>query len=807
MRVSFKWLQEYVDIDVSPAELAESLTLAGLAVEAMEEPGKGIEKVYTGKIIKIDAHPNADKLVICQLTLGGEEQTQIVTGAPNVREGHVVPVAVVGAKLAGGLTIKKAKLRGVESRGMLCSGGELGLDPDMLPEEQQHGVMILPADTPIGVDVKPLIGLDDVILELELTPNRGDCMSMLGVAREVAAILQKPLKMPAMQFSETPPGPEDSVRVDIDDPDLCPRYVARLLKNVQVGPSPTWMQQRLRAAGVRPISNVVDVTNYVMMEMGQPLHAFDYHKLKDGHIIVRRAAPGEIIISLDKAERKLAPDMLVITDPNGPVAVAGVMGGLESEVTKDTTAVLLESAYFKPASIRRTSRDLGLRSESSSRFEKGIDLTGCPRAADRAAALLAQMGAAQVAAMVVDNYPAPLAEKNVLVRPDRVNRLLDTELSAAEISQLLTRLHFKVREDDHGLLVNVPGHRPDVGIEADLIEEVARLYGYNRVKNTLPTGVITQGARTYAQKLAIGVKDFLARSGFNEIITYSFINTRVFDRLGLPEDSPYRNVVPLQNPLSEEQAVMRTLLFPGLLDVLQRNSNRRVKNSAVFELGRVFYPREGEPLPEEVPVLAAAVIGVTRGGWNAQPVPMDFYFLKGVLETLLAYVGVKDVTYVPAADIKGFHPGRVATVQAGDVELGVIGELHPDVQENYDLDQRVMVMELNFHRLTQVAGTPKKYQPLPKFPGVERDLAVVVRQDIPAQKIIEKIYRAGGAILRDVQVFDIYRGEQFASGQHSMAFALKFQAGDRTLTDEEVAKRTDTIMDALQRDFGAVLRK
>lgn len=807
MRVSFKWLQEYVDIDVAPEALAESLTLAGLAVEGMEEPGKGIEKVYTGKILKIDAHPNADKLVICQVKVSEGEQTQIVTGATNVREGQVVPVAVVGAKLAGGLTIKKAKLRGVESRGMLCSGEELGLDPDMLPEDQRHGIMILPAGTPVGVDVKPLIGLDDVIMELELTPNRGDCMSMLGVAREVAAILQKPLKMPNADFLAIPPGPEDRVRIDIDDPDLCRRYVARLLKNVKVGPSPVWMQQRLRAAGVRPISNVVDVTNYVMMETGQPMHAFDYNKLKDGHIIVRRAVKGETIISLDKVERKLTPDMLVITDPNGPVAVAGVMGGLDSEVTGDTTAVLLESAYFKPVNVRRTSRNLGLRSESSSRFEKGIDLTGCLRAADRAAALLAQMGAAEVVDLVVDCYPAPAVDKTVLLRPDRVNQLLDTELTTDEISALLTRLQFKVREENNGLLVTVPGHRPDVSIEADLIEEVARLYGYNRVKNTLPTGVITQGARKYDQRLAINVKNFLARSGFNEVITYSFVNVRVFDRLGLPEDSPYRSVVSLQNPLSEEQAVMRTLLFPGLLEVLQRNSNRRVKDGAVFELGRVFYPRPGETLPEEVPVLAAAVTGVTPGGWNARPALMDFYYLKGVLEALLAHIGVKDVAYIPATGKNAFHPGRVASVLAGDVELGIIGELHPDVQENYDLDQRVTVMELYFHRLTRFSGAPKQYRPLPKFPGVDRDLAVVVRQDIPARQIIKTIYQAGGSILQDVQVFDLYRDEHFAPGEHSMAFALKFQAADRTLTDEEVAKKTEAIIQALQRDFGAVLRK
>jgi phenylalanyl-tRNA synthetase beta chain len=809
LRVSYKWLREYVDLDgITPGELAERLTLAGLAVEAVEEPGKDITKVYTGKIIKIEPHPNADKLVICHVTTGGDELLQIVTGAPNVREGQVVPVAVVGARLAGGVTIKKAKLRGVESRGMLCSGEELGLDPATLPKDQEYGIMILPADTPLGVDVKPLIGLDDVILELELTPNRGDCMSMIGVAREVAAIFNRPLKMPRVELDETPPAPEDRVRVDIEESGLCRRYVARLLKNVKIGPSPVWMQQRLRATGVRPINNVVDVTNYVMMELGQPLHAFDYHKLKDGHIIVRRATEGELMYTLDKDERKLSADMLVIADQNGPVAVAGVMGGLDSEVTDQTRVVLLESAYFNPVSIRRTSRNLGLRSESSSRFEKGIDITGCKLAADRAAGLLAEMGAAEVVAVVVDNYPEPAVEKTILLRPDRVNHLLDLPLTPPEIKDLLTRLQFRVKEDEQGLLVTVPGHRPDVGIEVDLIEEVARLYGFNHVPNTLPTGVITQGARTYEQMLALKVKNFLSLGGFSEVVTYSFVSPRVFDRLGIPVDSRYRNVVALQNPLSEEQSVMRTLLYPGLLDVLQRNSNRQVRDGAIFELGRLFYPREGELLPEEVPALAAAVTGFTPGGWNARPVLMDFYFLKGVLNALLKYVGVRDISYVPATDIPGFHPGRTAAVLSGEQHLGIIGELHPDVQEAYDLSQPVTLFELNFDVLVDVSGKPRQYAPLPKFPGVERDLAVVVQRNIPAGDIIKQIYRAGdSAILRDVQVFDVYSGEQVEEGKRSIAFTLKFQAEDRTLTDEEVNQQISAIMRALEREFGATLRQ
>ena len=808
MRVSYNWLREFVDLEgISPYELADRLTMVGLAAEGIEEPGKGIEKVYTGKILQIEAHPNADKLVICRVVTVDGEEVQIVTGATNVAEGQVVPVAVVGAKLAGGLVIKKAKLRGIESRGMLCSGQELGLDPSTMPADQAHGIMILAEDTPLGVDVKPLIGLDDVVLELELTPNRGDCLSILGVAREVAAILGKPLKLPSTEPLDTVPAGDEPVRVDIEEPELCRRYVARLLKNVQAGPSPTWMQHRLRAVGVRPISNVVDVTNYVLMELGQPLHAFDYHKLRDGRIIVRRAWDNEIIVSLDDVERELNAEMLVITDPSGPVAVAGVMGGLDSEVTEATSAVLLESAYFNPVSIRRTARDLALHSESSSRFEHGIDITGCRRAVDRAARLLTEMGAAEVVNLVVDNYAAPVVEKTILLRPDRVRHVLDVDLTPAEITGLLASLQFEVREDANGLMVTVPGHRPDVTIEEDLIEEVARLHGYSRIPDTLPTGAMTSGSLPGTQLLARQVRSFLSRGGFYEVVTYSFHSHRVFDRSGVPDDHPLRQTVDLQNPLSEEQSVMRTRLYPGLLDVLQRNSNRRNRDAAIFEMGRVFFPAAGKPLPEEVTVLAAAVTGRTPGGWNSRSVDMDFYFLKGALGVLLADVGVREVTFRPAADGPGFHPGRTAEVYSGEQKLGLIGELHPDVQEAYDLKQRVTVFELNFDRLAEAAGIPMVYRPLPKFPGVERDLALLARTDVPASNLLEVIYREGGAILRDVRVFDVYQGEQVAEGHRSIAFSLQFQADDRTLTDVDVSEKVTHITAVLEQELGATLRE
>ena len=806
MLVSLNWLKDYVDIDVTPSELAESMTLAGLAVEAIAEPGKDITKVYTGKILTIAKHPNADKLVICQIDMGEEENIQIITGATNVQSGQVVPVAVAGAHLAGGQTIKKSKLRGEASSGMLCSGEELGINPDLLPQEQKEGIMILPSDTPLGLDVKQLLGLDDIIFELELTPNRGDCLSMLGVATEVAALLEKPLRLPEIKLPVIDPAPEDKVQIDLDDFDLCPRYVARLMKNVKVGPSPDWMQQRLRAAGVRPISNVVDVTNYVMLETGQPMHAFDYHQLKEGHIIVRRAYEGETIISLDKTTRTLSSEMLIITDLNGPVAIAGVMGGLNTEVTENTTSVLLESAYFKPVSIRHTSHDLALRSESSSRFEKGIDLSGCLRAADRAAQLLVQINAAQAVNLVVDNYPAPATEKTLRLRTSRVNQILATELRTEEIASLLTRLNISVQQENEELLVQIPSYRPDITIEVDLIEEVARMYGYNQIKYTMPSGMLTQGARNKNQAIELRIKNFLSRGGFKEVITYSFISPKTFDRLELTTENPLRNVIKVQNPLSEEQSIMRTLLFPGLLDVLQRNSNRQIKDGAIYEIGRVYYPRSTESLPDEVPMLAAAVTGSLTGSWNIPAAPMDFYFLKGCLEMLLNYLGVPKVSFKPDSEIAGLHPGRTATILAKGEPIGYIGELHPSVQENYALTQRVILLEIDLRKLLDSLEDTKTYQPLPKFPGADRDLAVVVKKDIPADKIIEQIYNAGGSILRQVQLFDVYQSTQFAPDKQSMAFTLHFQSWERTLTDEELAIATENIFNALQSNLDAELR-
>jgi phenylalanyl-tRNA synthetase beta chain len=805
MKVSYKWLQEFVDIDISPQELADRLTLAGVAVEGVTKLGVGVEKVLTGRIETISPHPNADKLTVTSVNVG-TEKLQIITAATNVREGDVIPVAVEGAKLASGLVIKRAKLRGVESRGMMCSGQELGIDPKTMPADQAHGIMILPPGTQLGWDAKEVLGLDDTILELDLTPNRGDCLSIIGVAREVAVLLGRPFHPPAISFPELNESIEGQVRVDIQDTDLCRRFAGRLIKNVRVGNSHLWMQQRLRSAGIRPISGIVDVTNYVMLELGQPMHAFDYDLLTDGHIIVRRAREGEKITSLDGAERNLTTDMLCITDPSGPVAIAGVMGGLSTEVTDKTVSILLESAFFNPVSIRRTSKALGLRSEASQRFEKGIDIGGCARAADRAAQLIIEMGAGEAVAGMVDNIPAPLSDRVIQFRPSRASSVLGADISKNEAAGILASLRFTVQDAGETLLVTVPSHRVDVSQEVDLIEEVARIHGYNQIPDTLTYGQSTRGIKTKEQSLNAQVRDLLAGSGLYEVMTYSFINSRVYDLMNLAPDSSLRNALKIQNPLSEERSVMRTMLLPCLLEILAKNYSRRVQNAAIFELGRVFIPRGENRQPEERTILAAAAMGRSPASWNQAAREYDYYYLKGVLENLFSRIGAVPVSFLPETNDPSYHPGKTAYIEADGIRLGVVGELHPDVLENYDLPEKVVAFELDLGQLIAVSGNPAGYSQLPRFPGIERDIAILVRKNVPAADILSAIQDAGGKLLRAVSLFDVYQGEQVPEGMQSMAFALKFQAEDRTLTDAEAVEITGDIAGALAGKFGAELR-
>jgi phenylalanyl-tRNA synthetase beta chain len=799
VRVSLNWLKEFVDIQIPAHELADRLTLAGIAVDRVDEPGKDVSGVITGRVSAVLPHPNADRLVITRVDTGTEE-LQIVTGATNFNAGDVVPVAPVGATLAGGVVIRRAKLRGVESEGMLCAADELGMGDD------HEGIVILPPDTPVGIDARPVLGLDDQVLELDLTPNRGDCLSVRGVAREVAALLKLPLKTPEPVFPELAEGAADLIRVTIEDPTLCGRYVARLLVDVKVGPSPFWLQRRLLVAGMRPINCIVDVTNYVMLEWGQPQHAFDYDAVRDGHIIVRNARPGEKLVTLDGQERALAPDMLLIADPERAIGIAGVMGGLNSEVTAGTSRVLLESAYFNPVSIRRTARSLGLYSEASARFEKGVDPEECLRAADRAVELMCRIGAGRVAAGVVDVYPKPYTAKTIVLRPERVEKILGVPVPTGEMVDILERLGFAPRGAAGSFVVSVPSHRFDVFREIDLIEEVARLYGYDQVPHTLPFGVTTAGVRTPAQKLEASIKRTLTACGLTEVITYTFMNPKVFDRLGFPEDAAVRRTVTLKNPLSEDQAVMRTLLYPCLLDVLERNYQRRNTDVALFEIGRVYLPRQDELLPEERGTLAMALMGRTPSGWCHKDQPLDFFYLKGVLETLARSIGLGPLTFVPEINEPAFHPGRTARVLAAGTDLGVLGEIHPEVLESYHLPERVVVAEIDLERVAALEKQEIRFSPLPRFPAVERDLAFVISKDYPAGEVADVIRQAAGGLLRELRLFDVYEGRQIPDGYRSLAFSLRFQADDRTLTDEEVNGYLEAVVRRLEQAFSAVLR-
>lgn len=806
MRVSYKWLKELVDVPATPEELAEKMTMSGVAVENIEYLGQGIEKVVTGRLEKIDKHPNADKLVVCQVNAGTAENIQIVTGAPNVREGQVVPVALVGAHLPGGTKIKRSKLRGVESSGMLCSGQELGMDEDSLPEESKSGILILSSDTPLGLDIKDILSLNDTILELELTPNRSDCLSMFGVAREVKAVLGSELHLPKIENTMEQGDLYKHLTINIDDTELSHRYIGRMVKNIKIAPSPQWMQQKLQAAGVRPINNIVDVTNYVMMELGQPLHAFDFDKIADNTIIVRRAEQGEHITTLDDTDRKLTEDMIVIADPRKAVAIAGVMGGQYSEVTADTNTILIESAHFDGASVRRTSRALGLRSEASSRFEKGIDKNGCLLAANRACQLIEEIGAGEAVPGFVDENPAPYQPVVVKLRYSSVRRLLGIDIPPTTIKNIMERLGFSLQEIGGELRVEIPSNRMDITIEADLVEEIARLYGYNKIPTTLPEGATTQGKLTEIQYFDGVVKDVLTNCGLSEVITMSFTNPKVLDMINVPDNSSLREVVTIQNPLSEEQRILRTSLIPGLLDVLARNISRKNLNVAIFESGLVFHSVAGEQLPMETPTIAMALTGETTGNWQYKARKVDFYDLKGTVETLLKSVGVDHYSFVAEGEEPYFHPGRTAIIEVAGQPVGIIGEIHPVVQENYNLPDRVYLAQINTNLLRQKSTFIRKYYALPKYPAVMRDMAFVVKSTITADQMADIIRETGGKLLKEIKIFDVYQGKQIKAGYKSVAFSLLYQAEDRTLTDEEVNGLHDRIEKKIAEKIGAELR-
>ncbi|NPV93412.1 MAG: phenylalanine--tRNA ligase subunit beta [Firmicutes bacterium] len=666
----------------------------------------------------------------------------------------------------------------------------------------------------IAVDKIEQFSPTETVLELELTPNRSDCLGIINVAREVAIITGSELRIPdpglAPEEMFGDKTASDYTSVEIAAPDLCDRFVARIIENVRIGPSPQWLQARLQAVDIRPINNVVDVTNFVMMESGQPLHAFDYHRLEENRIVVRRAHPGEIFYTLDGVERHLDEDMLVIADARNPVGLAGIMGGLDSEVTEETRTVLLESAHFEKLNNRQTARKVGLRSEATLRFEKGTDIEGAEWASRRAVQLMAKTGAGRPVGGSVDNYINPWFHKDIFLRVTRVNLLLGTALARGEITALLKSLGMDVRvHGDDGLLVSIPSYRQDLEREEDLVEEVARLYGYDKIPTTLPTGAITPGIKNREQRLTDRTRGLLAASGMTEVITFSFTNQNVFDRIGLVEDDPRRRTLMVANPMSEDQRVLRTMLMPNLLEVAVRNLNRRVDDLSIFELGRVFWPKDEngpDRLPWEKTFLAGLCVGGSAANWYSAAQPMDFFYLKGVLEELLNGLGISDYSFQATDKHPSFHPGRTAEVIVAGQTIGVIGEVHPDVQERYELGKKVNLFEIDLGLLYTLIPDARGYRSLPRYPSAQRDLALIVRDQTPAAAVAAKVWELGGELLEKVELFDLYRGKGIPEGARSLAYSLTYQAPDRTLTDSEVNEIQERIIAGLDKELGVKLR-
>jgi len=812
MRVSYAWLTEYIDLEgVTPEELAEMMTRGGIEIDAIERRNKGVSHVVVGRVLEKAKHPDADRLSVCKVDAGTGETLQIVCGAPNVAAGQKVPVALVGAKLPGGVAIKRAKLRGVESQGMICSAKELGINDKLLPKEMQEGILVLPEDSEIGAPITDVLALDDAVLELDLTPNRADCLSMLGVAHEAAALTGRQVKLPDVNVEGGPIKASDKIAVTISAPEHCFRYAARYIQGVKIGPSPQWMQNRLIAAGVRPINNIVDITNYVMLEYGQPLHAFDADRL-GGRIDVRLARPGETMVTLDDQERKLDPDMLLITDGERPVALAGVMGGANTEVSDETVNVVLESAEFDAASVRRTSRRLGLRSEASLRFEKGVDPARVVPAIDRAAALMALYAGGTVAEGVVQAVVRDAEPATVRVSLAKINGHLGTSLSAEEVRAIFARLGFETEWSADGVFtVKVPTRRGDISIPEDLIEEVARLHGYDNIPSTAIEGSTTIGRLTGPQAIRRALRQKLADSGLQETFTYSLTHpsrTRMFTLLA-------EGAVPIRvaMPMSEDRSELRTSLVPSLIDAAIYNRNRKNGDLRLFEIGSVFLTNEETltELPRERHRIAGLITGSrTDAQWNVKAEPVDFYDAKGVLETIFELLGVSNRVRYEAAALDNLHPGRAAKVMldtgSGEILIGYVGQLHPTVQLREELDD-TYVFELALEPLYEYADTRITQQPLPRYPSIDRDLAVLVDRSVEAGSLLGAIREAGGDLLESVSVFDVYVDDRLGADKKSVAFSLVYRHPERTLTDEEAAERHAAVVERLASDFGAELRK
>lgn len=804
MKVSLKWLKDYVDVEIPAQELADRLTMAGLEVDALEEKRADFSGVLVARIVSAKRHPDADKLSLCEVSIG-EKTLPIVCGAPNVREGILVPLATVGAVIPGGYTIKLTKIRGEVSEGMLCSEEELGIGSD------NTGIMILPADLKPGTPLDQALDLNDVVLDIGVTPNRSDCLSMIGIAREVAAITGKPMRYPAVTVPESGEDVSAVTSVTILDPDLCPQYTARIVRNVAIRPSPLWVRQRLEAVGLRAINNVVDITNFVMLELGQPLHAFDFRFLEEGRIVVRKAGEGEVFVSLDEKERTLKDGTLLICDGVKPVAIAGIMGGLNSEVKEDTSTVLLESAYFQPGSIRRSSRFLGMGTDAAFRFERGIDPEGVVRALDRAAGLMAEMADGISCRGYIDAHPLNVdIARDIPLRVKRVNDILGLSLMEKDILPILESLEMNVRPEEGqsgAYRVTPPTCRVDIAREIDLIEEIARLHGYDKIPVTMPAVNAAPFAPDPRRLVEDRVRTLLNGYGYSEIITYSFVSPHSADILGLQSDDFRRRMLKITNPLTEDQSVMRTGLVPSLLKTMLDNANSGTVDLKIFEIGKVFHPRDGYELPEERDRVGALLTGRRyEDRWHFTSVQADFYDLKGCLEGILEGLGIREGDFRVRSSEPFLHPGRSCDLFHGDLRLGFLGEVHPDVLGRLDLKSRAMVFELDVDALSAVASQEMKFQGVPRYPSSSRDVAFLVDAGITSGEMIRWAAADEEELLEKIYVFDVYAGKGIPEGMKSLGLRFSYRALDRTLTDQEIQEVHSRIVERIMAASGARIR-
>ena len=799
MNTSLNWIKAYVPgLECTDQEYMDAMTLSGTKVEGYKALDADLDKIVVGQIVSVEKHPDADKLVICQVNVG-KETIQIVTGAPNVVVGMKVPVVLDGGRVAGGhdgskteggIKIKKGKLRGVESNGMMCSIEELGSSRDFYPDAPENGLYVMPEDAVVGSDAIEALGLRDTVFEYEITNNRVDCYSILGVAREAAATFHKDFVMPPVKKVGNSEDVNDYVKVDVQATDLCPRYTARLVKNIKLAPSPEWMQRRLAASGIRPINNIVDITNYVMEEYGQPMHAYDYDTLAGGKIIVRRAEEGEEFVTLDGQTRKLDPSILMICDAEKSVGIAGIMGGENSKITDDVKTMLFEAACFDGTNIRLSAKKIGMRTEASGKFEKGLDPNLASEAIDRACQLIEELGAGEVVGGMIDVYPEKNTEKRIKFEPDKINKLLGIDISAEEMLGYLKKIELVYNEETNELII--PTFRQDLQCGADIAEEVARFYGYANIPTTLPSGEATTGKLSFKMRIEGVARDIAEFCGFSQGMTYSFESHKVFDKLLLPEDSPLRKAIVISNPLGEDFSIMRTTSLNGMLTSLSTNYNRRNKNVKLYELGNIYLPK-ALPLTELPDERMQFTLGFYGDG--------DFFSMKGVVEEFLEKVGMRNKPeYDPNAGKTFLHPGRQANIVYDGEVIGYLGEVHPDVLDTYSIGEKAYVAVIDMPHIVEKATFDRKYEGIAKFPAVTRDISMVMDKSVLVGTIEDIIEKRGGKLVESYKLFDIYEGSQIKSGFKSVAYSISFRAKDRTLEDKDI----NPIMENILKDLGGL---